>query len=1566
MEGSVLKTIAKAIIKYTNGRLPTEHELSQARGGFWTGVAGCADPDKSWTKSQKKRGLQMYYKHVKNKVAIETSLDESLKEIEYLKHDHSCVNKGSPPCDEKPLEPPNAHSLLNVSSAVQDDMEVKSTNISEISVELESTLTSIKTNNLSQPSMDVSRDCEDASFPLKENISLEDVTREGKVLEEHVTTDTSCSANEIPNYDESIHTLVVCPGTEEVNIRDELQSLAWNKMSCPRVVAYMSSYGDVVSRMEVLSPRSNIDFLFPRWDLTSVCGNANVDLTDEEIDRQRPEIDRQVVLMKMSIIEMYGTGEIPVEKMTDDDYRRACLHNKVTPSQDRSFLSQSLASDFEPEDNVEGQSFAKRKSTPSDLPADMPLLKRFAGNDMRNSDSATEFEHTNDISDIETDIEINEGSETSDGEETIPVRVPTPVDLKRDFSFQISLKDWNEWRPDHSHKLKTGWTDEFDKRVAKAGNKYCVLAFKPGRVSSPGKGYRTAPLYRTHAQCTHSFQGQKCLKINFCINKTAGTVLKDPLTVNVTSVGKFNHTRGEKRRRHFRRPTRLQLRRALKLEQCHPNKLKVKLLKDQREKDASVLSAGNFNGCPSKKIIEKIASEENVEKYLDTDVYVDLEKQTELIMENRRRKHALEGKEYTHDIFPVLGKKPFICIWQSQEQIAFVKALRGKKKKKKELLVLHGDATGGTVCSLPWTDEKVLYYAICVQGKTGKSPIPIAECLSGRHKVRNLTYWLDHGIQGIQFDVFLTDCSWALTHAVLKSGLDTNIVNYLNKAYDDVMRGEPISYAIFMWCSAHVVHTVARHIPQKKNESYEERFPRKLALFMFAECQRTSDIYVARDIIHDFAIIFDTPEGEPNVDDLVKKWTYRLAEAPESDDEDEEGVDDPGVPDSELEHGNKDEDEEEIKKKDKEFMTEAKDVRDGSPLYRKSKFFHFFMEKIPDTVFSRHRKQGKEQPKSGEDLRTKKNGNRCYKNRLTMYMMKYIFPYWVLWSIGLLKLLDGNVLKPFSNWPNENHFENVKRRPAKLHERPSQFVKRMVDGVEELLVEDEFDPDFARVVKQRPKKEDVNTCEEIWRPHKNKQKGAAYSKSRAAKFFADRISKKYKKMPTPQKPQLKTSTPISKTPKSGNDLTNKETQYTSCLLERNNDSTKVDTQSQQTVARKLSFETENTKEHDKKSLNIEGSSVEGMKGQTPEPLPEKGEEKGVTVDGTDKNIDRELSVRAPWDDAVFPECLFDADDESMLSLPDGSPLTVEEARTVLPGGWIGGEMINAFMQTRASVAQKKVRILTFDSYFLTSLLEKKTGFLAFGEKVNCLSYDIWLCPFNARRNHWSLVAVILKSKLIIHIDSKTNGKWHDDLMLSLLLSFIQRMHMRKFQRPEDMNEWSIYRPSDIPDQVNGNDCGVHVCYWAHIICTGDGPEISEEMCQRVRPWILNEVLTIPPPEREICATDKDAKIELINSMRRKITISEGAPEASKTAFEYCKGLVSFLYREADSACALMEGCKQPQSKMYKCALCREMYHVECVNDVPPSRNCTEYRCPTCKSSKQKKVRSRLQLKKKQI
>lgn len=169
-------------------------------------------------------------------------------------------------------------------------------------------------------------------------------------------------------------------------------------------------------------------------------------------------------------------------------------------------------------------------------------------------------------------------------------------------------------------------------------------------------------------------------------------------------------------------------------------------------------------------------------------------------------------------------------------------------------------------------------------------------------------------------------------------------------------------------------------------------------------------------------------------------------------------------------------------------------------------------------------------------------------------------------------------------------------------------------------------------------------------------------------------------------------------------------------------------------------------------------------------------------------------------------------------------ITQRDLATLQEGGWLNDEVINFYLSLVMDRSSKSggVKVYSFSTFFFPKLQGAGAGqngghaaVRRWTKAVDLFLCDIILVPLHLGV-HWALAVIDLKSKTVKAFDSM--GQRHDDICYLLLL-YIQEEHKVKKGRELDVSKWTVcsMRPSEIPQQKNGSDCGVFACKYGDYI-----------------------------------------------------------------------------------------------------------------------------------------------------
>ncbi|KAM8977555.1 sentrin-specific protease 1 [Pelodytes ibericus] len=184
--------------------------------------------------------------------------------------------------------------------------------------------------------------------------------------------------------------------------------------------------------------------------------------------------------------------------------------------------------------------------------------------------------------------------------------------------------------------------------------------------------------------------------------------------------------------------------------------------------------------------------------------------------------------------------------------------------------------------------------------------------------------------------------------------------------------------------------------------------------------------------------------------------------------------------------------------------------------------------------------------------------------------------------------------------------------------------------------------------------------------------------------------------------------------------------------------------------------------------------------------------------------------------------LFGGSQDQVLS--DGFRLTItrKDIMTLNNLNWLNDEVINFYMNLLMERSKRKgyPKVHAFNTFFFPKL---KSGYQAvkrWTKKVDIFSMNILLVPIHLGV-HWCLAVIDFRKKSVTYYDSM--GGLNNEAC-RLLLQYLKQESLDKKGVCFDSNGWVLTskRSEEMPQQMNGSDCGMFACKYADYI-TKDKP-----------------------------------------------------------------------------------------------------------------------------------------------
>eukprot|EP00092_Neocalanus_flemingeri_P025291 GFUD01027423.1.p1 GENE.GFUD01027423.1~~GFUD01027423.1.p1 ORF type:complete len:678 (+),score=252.81 GFUD01027423.1:55-2088(+) len=163
-------------------------------------------------------------------------------------------------------------------------------------------------------------------------------------------------------------------------------------------------------------------------------------------------------------------------------------------------------------------------------------------------------------------------------------------------------------------------------------------------------------------------------------------------------------------------------------------------------------------------------------------------------------------------------------------------------------------------------------------------------------------------------------------------------------------------------------------------------------------------------------------------------------------------------------------------------------------------------------------------------------------------------------------------------------------------------------------------------------------------------------------------------------------------------------------------------------------------------------------------------------------------------------------------------ITVNDIGTLRGLNWLNDEIINFYMQmivTRSvTVTGQFCSVYAFTTFFYPKLKEGGHATVKrWTKKVDIFSHSLILVPVHLGM-HWCLATIDMTSKVITYYDSMGGNNTN---CLKCLADYLKEEHLAKKGTPLDLANWSQVIAKQIPQQMNGSDCGMFACKFAEYL-----------------------------------------------------------------------------------------------------------------------------------------------------
>ncbi|CAK1602675.1 unnamed protein product [Parnassius mnemosyne] len=150
--------------------------------------------------------------------------------------------------------------------------------------------------------------------------------------------------------------------------------------------------------------------------------------------------------------------------------------------------------------------------------------------------------------------------------------------------------------------------------------------------------------------------------------------------------------------------------------------------------------------------------------------------------------------------------------------------------------------------------------------------------------------------------------------------------------------------------------------------------------------------------------------------------------------------------------------------------------------------------------------------------------------------------------------------------------------------------------------------------------------------------------------------------------------------------------------------------------------------------------------------------------------------------------------------------------------WLNDEVINFYMNLLMQRSEERPdlpKVYATNTFFYPKLMQSgQAGLRRWTRKVDIFAHDLMVVPVHLGV-HWCLSLVDFRTRRISYLDSMGS---RNQPCLDALLQYLRDEHKDKKGQPFDDKDWTTVNLKDIPQQMNGSDCGMFACTFAEFSC----------------------------------------------------------------------------------------------------------------------------------------------------
>ena len=189
----------------------------------------------------------------------------------------------------------------------------------------------------------------------------------------------------------------------------------------------------------------------------------------------------------------------------------------------------------------------------------------------------------------------------------------------------------------------------------------------------------------------------------------------------------------------------------------------------------------------------------------------------------------------------------------------------------------------------------------------------------------------------------------------------------------------------------------------------------------------------------------------------------------------------------------------------------------------------------------------------------------------------------------------------------------------------------------------------------------------------------------------------------------------------------------------------------------------------------------------------------------------------------------------------GLRITRKDIHTLADLNWLNDEVINFYMNLLIArgATDRYPKVHAMNTFFYPKLITGGHASLKrWTKKIDIFARDLVVVPVHLGI-HWCMSIIDFRDKCIRYYDSMGGN---NPKCLAALRQYLQDESLDKKKKPYNTSDWKLECAKNIPQQMNGSDCGVFSCMFAEYVCANKKITFAQQDMPYFRNKMVYEIL----------------------------------------------------------------------------------------------------------------------------